>query len=128
MLRLRNVKVNVLRPFFDDNFKDYYLKQMVLKNLDKIFVAAISLLLSIAINLITNFIYEDVNNNLWTSRIIEMVCILGLGLFLALYTSDFMVESPLITKGYLGTIIALSMISRLIEIYYLHVNKMKETK
>ena len=128
MLKLRNVKVNVLRPFYDENFKDFYLKQMVLKNLDKIFVAAISLLVSIAINLITNFIYEDQESNLWASRILEIVCILGLALFMALYNSDIMVQSPLITKVYLGAIIVVSMVSRLVEIYYLHINDLEETK
>lgn len=91
MLKLRNVKVNVMQPFFDDNFKDFYLKQMVLKNLDKILMAAMSLLISITINLITNFIYQDSNTDMWTSRILEIVCILGLALFVALYNSDVMV-------------------------------------
>lgn len=128
MLKLRNVKINVMRPFYDENFKDFYLKQMVLKNLDKIFVAAISLLLSITINLITNFIYEDQESNLWASRILEIVCILGLALFIALYNSDIMVQSPLITKVYLGVIIVVSMVSRLVEIYYLHINEMEDIK
>lgn len=128
MLKLRHVKVNVLQPFFDDNFKDFYLKQMVLKNLDKILMAAMSLLISITINLITNFIYQDSSTDMWTSRILEIVCILGLALFVALYNSDVMVQSPLITKGYLGVIIAVSMISRLIEIYYLHMNDVGEIK
>jgi len=91
MLKLRHVKVNVMQPFFDDNFKDFYMKQMVLKNLDKILMAAISLLISITINLITNFIYQDSNADMWTRRILEIVCISGLALFVAIYNSDVMV-------------------------------------
>lgn len=129
MLRMRNVKVDVMKPFYDENFKDFYLKQMVLKNIDKVLIAAVSLLISITINLITNFIYEDPGTNLWTSRILEIVCILGLALFVALYNSDIMAQSPLVTKAYLGVIIAVSMISRLIELYYLHLNhEMEQTK
>ncbi len=121
MLKLKNTKVNLMNPFFDKNFQNFYLKQMMLKNINRVYFSTIALLLSILVSSLTNFIIEgDSSNSLWAARVIEIFCVLALCLFLALYNAEIVMESPFFSKIYLGFVIAFSILSRLIEIYFLH--------
>jgi hypothetical protein len=71
---------------------------------------------------ITTFIIDgDSSERLWASRLMEVVCILALSLFLALYNADIVIEMPKFSKIYLGGVIAVSMFSRILEIYVVHI-------
>ena len=125
MLRINKFKVNVMKPFFHDNFKEFYLKQMMLKNLNKVFLSTLALMLSILLSAMTSLILSTGQEiGQFYSRLMELFCILALVLFLALYNADIVLESPRFSKIYLGSVIILSMSSRIVEIYVIHIQRL----
>ena len=118
-MKVKQLQLDIMKPFKnkDKKFEKYFLKQMILKNQNRIHFSIILLIVETISRTVLNLLDNDVKEVDWVSSILDIIILVALCMFLTLTSASVPREHPLFAKYYLALIFLSRFSSRMIEIF-----------